>query len=132
MSVMGCILTRVFDEEHEKPSGTPAVATASGNRRSVAQGPLTFPEAVDIEAILTRIAARHKEKLNWRVSIVDLLKLVHLDSSLASRRELADELGYVGCADDSAAMNSWLHRQVMQKLRESNPKVLNSYLDAPR
>jgi len=61
--------------------------------------------------------------LNWRTSIVDLLKLLGLDSSLAARKELASELHYTGSTEDSAAMNMWLHKQVMQKLAENGGKV---------
>jgi hypothetical protein len=123
MSVMGSIFTKVFDE------GTvDGCATQAGlaGRRSAAMGPLTFPQPVDVEAILRRIAAKRSEPLNWRKSIVDLMKLLGLDSSLTSRRELAYELGYAGSVDDTGAMNMWLHREVMHKLAESNPKTLNA------
>lgn len=69
------------------------------------------------------LAAKNKEKLNWRTSIVDLMKLLKLDSSLASRKELAKELGYTGSTDDSATMNIWLHKQVMKKLADNGGKV---------
>ena len=62
-------------------------------------------------------AAAAGQKLNWRTSIVDLMKLLDIDSSLAARKELATELGYTGDMNDSAAMNIWLHRAVMQKLK---------------
>jgi hypothetical protein len=78
---------------------------------------------IDIEANLNRLAAQRGERLNWRTSIVDLLKLVGMDSSLEARRALADELGFTGDRNDSAAMNLWLHRQVMQKLAENGGRV---------
>jgi hypothetical protein len=76
-----------------------------------------------VGAILTELASRNKEKLDWRRSIVDLMKLLNLDSSLSARKELAKELHYTGNTDDSAAMNVWLHKQVMIKLAENGGKV---------
>jgi hypothetical protein len=78
---------------------------------------------VDVEAVLTRFAAQKKEKLDWRRSIVDLMKLLDLDSSLSARKQLAQELHYTGDTDDTAAMNIWLHKQVMRKLAENGGKV---------
>lgn len=80
-------------------------------------------ERVDIEQVLNDMAAKNPQKLNWRTSIVDLMKLVGMESSLAERKELADELGYTGDKGDSAAMNIWLHKQVMKKLEENGGKV---------
>ena len=73
--------------------------------------------------MLTKLAKESKEKLEWRTSIVDLMKLLQLDSSLAARKELAHELHYTGTTSDSAAMNVWLHKQVMIKLAENGGKV---------
>jgi Domain of unknown function (DUF3597) len=73
--------------------------------------------------VLTRFAAQKKEKLDWRRSIVDLMKLLDLDSSLLARKQLAQELHYTGDTDDTAAMNIWLHKQVMRKLAENGGKV---------
>jgi hypothetical protein len=73
--------------------------------------------------VLAKMQESSGEKLNWRTSIVDLLKLLGLDSSLAARKELASELHYTGSTEDSAAMNMWLHKQVMQKLAENGGKV---------
>ena len=78
---------------------------------------------VDVEAVLVGLASKNAEKLNWRTSIVDLMKLLQLDSSLASRKELAQELHFTGDTNDSASMNIWLHRQVMIKLAENGGKV---------
>ncbi|NVN13430.1 DUF3597 domain-containing protein, partial [Nguyenibacter vanlangensis] len=80
-------------------------------------------QPVDVAAILTEMAAKAPQPLNWRQSIVDLLKLLGLDSSLAARKQLAGELHYTGDTDDTASMNIWLHRQVMQKLAENGGKV---------
>ncbi|PMQ16894.1 hypothetical protein JaAD80_08700 [Janthinobacterium sp. AD80] len=78
---------------------------------------------VDVEVVLVDLANKSAEKLNWRTSIVDLMKLLQLDSSLAARKELAQELHFTGDTNDSASMNIWLHRQVMIKLAENGGKV---------
>ena len=74
-------------------------------------------------AVLNGLAATQAERLDWQHSIVDLLKLVELDSSLAARKELATDLGYTGALDGSAAMNLWLHKAVMKKLADNGGKV---------
>jgi hypothetical protein len=73
--------------------------------------------------VLSDLAAKNPAKLNWRESIVDLMKLVGMDSSLSARKELAAELGYAGDTSDSAAMNIWLHKQVMKKIAENGGVV---------
>jgi hypothetical protein len=78
---------------------------------------------VDVAAVMTKLADQNRERLDWRRSIVDLMKLLDLDSSLASRKQLAQELRYSGDMNDSASMNVWLHKQVMQKLAENGGKV---------
>lgn len=78
--------------------------------------PLT---AAQLDEVLTAMAAKSPQKLNWQSSIVDLMKLVGLDPSLANRKELATELGYTGALDGSAEMNIWLHKQVMNQLRST-------------
>lgn len=78
---------------------------------------------VDVAAALDRLAANHKEKLDWKHSIVDLMKLVGMDSGLEARKELAADLHYSGDSHDSAAMNMWLHKEVMRKLAENGGKV---------
>ena len=79
--------------------------------------------SVDVNGALTKLAAANKEKLDWQHSIVDLMKLLNLDSSLHARKELAQELHYSGDTNDSAKMNMWLHAQVMQKLADNGGKV---------
>ncbi|WP_025812196.1 DUF3597 domain-containing protein, partial [Komagataeibacter kakiaceti] len=76
-----------------------------------------------VDAVLAAMAAKNPEKLNWRTSIVDLMKLLGLDSSLTARKELASELHYTGDTNDSASMNIWLHAQVMQKLAQNGGRV---------
>jgi hypothetical protein len=77
----------------------------------------------EVEAMIAARAAESDEDYNWKESIVDLMKLLKLDSSLAARKQLAQELGYTGALDGSAAMNVWLHKQVMTKLAEGGGKV---------
>jgi hypothetical protein len=73
--------------------------------------------------VLAAMAGKNPEKLDWKRSIVDLLKLVGMDSSLAARKELADDLGYTGDKNDSATMNIWLHKQVVKKIAENGGTV---------
>jgi len=93
--------------------------------------PATEAEAqVDVEQVLTQLAAsKGNPDLNWRTSIVDLMKLLGLDSSLDNRKELATELGYTGPKDGSAEMNIWLHRAVMRELAKNGGKVPASLTD---
>ena len=98
--------------------------TASPGTDSHPSKPLTNETTpVDIDQVLTSLATTHKEKLDWKHSIVDLLKLVGMDSSLHSRKALASELGYTGDSNDSATMNIWLQKQIMKKLAENGGKV---------
>jgi hypothetical protein len=85
--------------------------------------------AIDVEAILTQMASEYPHKLNWRTSIVDLMKLLDMESSLAERRELADELGFTGDKSDTATMNIWLHKQVLRKFAENGGTVPADLLD---
>ncbi|MGI8604430.1 MAG: DUF3597 domain-containing protein [Verrucomicrobiales bacterium] len=89
----------------------------------------TPPSTVDVAAVLDGLAAKNPEKLDWKRSIVDLMKLVGMDSSLAARKELAKELNYKGDQSDSAKMNVWLHQQVLKKLSENGGRVLAELLD---
>ena len=98
---------------------TPTNAPASGAPAATGK-PMSRPE---LEDLIKKTASQQQEDLNWRESIVDLMKLFKLDSSLGARKELAKELGYTGALDGSAEMNVWLHRQVMTKLAESGGKV---------
>lgn len=102
-----------------KPTATAAPKPAA----PPASTPPTPAAPVDVEAVLQQLAANQKQQLNWRTSIVDLMKLVGLDSSLENRKELARELGYKGDTSDSAAMNIWLHKQVMTQLAAHGGKV---------
>jgi hypothetical protein len=106
-----------------KTSG-PAPASPSGAKTAAA--PAAAQAQVDVAAVLTDLASKNKEKLDWRHSIVDLMKLLNLDSGLSARKELAKELNYTGDTNDSAKMNVWLHKQVMVKLAENGGKVPDS------
>lgn len=86
-------------------------------------------QPVDVAAVLEKAVAAKKQKLNWRTSIVDLMKALDMDSSLAERKELAAELGYTGSTSDSAAMNMWLHKALLKKLAENGGKVPADLLD---
>ena len=96
-------------------AGTPAAKTPST--------PGTAVQVVDVAVILDGLAAKNAEKLDWKRSIVDLMKLVGMDSSLAARKQLATELHYTGDQQDSASMNIWLHKEVLRKLAENGGKV---------
>jgi hypothetical protein len=100
---------------------TPAVANAPQPPQQPSQ--TAVQERVDIAAILDQEAASAGQTLDWRHSIVDLMKLTGIDSSLQNRKELAKELGYTGDMNDSATMNIWLHKAVMQKLEASGGQV---------
>jgi hypothetical protein len=134
MSIFGKIKEAIFGSAKAKeaapassvvpPSpGAPAVASPPKSTAAAAPAASAPISQVDVEAVLTKLAAQNKQKLDWRRSIVDLMKLLDLDSSLAARKELAKELGYAGDTGDSASMNIWLHKQVMNKLAASGGKV---------
>lgn len=126
MSIFGNIMSAIFGhstvQAQPKPStgDTAAAPSASSAPTSASTAPQS---QVDVEAVLNKLASQNKEKLDWRKSIVDLMKLLNLDSSLSARQELAKELHYSGDTNNSAAMNIWLHKQVMIKLAENGGKV---------
>ena len=124
MSIFGKILSKIFPSNH--PAVTQATAPAAPAESSPGAAPAS-PDAaappVDVEAVLSDMAKKNPEKLNWRTSIVDLMKLVGMDSSLTARKELAQELNYTGNTNDSASMNIWLHKQVMRKIAENGGKL---------
>ncbi len=88
----------------------------------------TSREPVDVAAVMDRLADAHAEKLDWKRSIVDLMKLLDMDSSLSSRKELAAELNYDGDTSDSAKMNIWLHKQVLKKVADNGGRVPSDLL----
>lgn len=137
MGMLSDIFHKIFPSHHpavtQAPSATAPSASAAPTQQP-AQAPAapatTAPaapaapaEPVDVEQILTTMQQQSGQQLNWRTSIVDLLKLLNLDSSLQARKELASELHYSGDTNDSASMNIWLHKQVMTKLAQNGGKV---------
>jgi Domain of unknown function (DUF3597) len=125
MSIFGNIMSAIFGRGAKADASPGSPAPTSTSSPSIAPSASAQPsgKAVDVEAVVSQLASQKKEKLNWRTSIVDLMKVLDLDSSLAARKELAKELHYTGDMNDSAAMNIWLHKQVMQKLAENGGKV---------
>jgi Domain of unknown function (DUF3597) len=120
MSIFGKIMSAIFGSS---PAAATTLETAAAGGSAAAPAAAAPMSQVDVEAVLTKLAAQSKEKLDWRKSIVDLMKLLGLDSSLAARKELAKELNYTGNTNDSASMNIWLHKQVMAKLAANGGKV---------
>lgn len=108
------------------PSAAPAPAAPAAPAPTAAPAPQA---TVDVAAVLSGLAAKSGQKLDWKKSIVDLLKLLDIDSSLANRKELASELGYTGDTNDSATMNIWLHKAVMKQLAEHGGKVPDELRD---
>ncbi|WP_027529708.1 DUF3597 domain-containing protein [Bradyrhizobium sp. WSM3983] len=133
MSIFGKIMGAIFGSHPASaaPAGgapassAPAPAGAAPSGSAPASAPAAAPAAtVDVAAIVDAAVAAHKgEKLEWRTSIVDLMKALDVDSSLAARKDLAKELGYTGDTNDSASMNVWLHKQVMSKLAANGGKL---------
>ena len=134
MSIFSKIFDKIFHRKDaaDAPSGAATTAAndgvAAGKAATDAAATATI-EPVDVEAVLTAMAEKNPQKLNWRTSIVDLMKLVGMESSLAERKELATELGYPGAKDGSAEMNIWLHKAVMKKLAENGGKVPADLMD---
>ena len=145
MSIFGKLVSAIFGSSHaaEPPAPTswspsapkpaspaapaspaspaaPTSSPASAGAPAATGKPMSRPE---LEELIKTTASAQQEDLNWRESIVDLMKLFKLDSGLGARKELAKELGYTGALDGSAEMNIWLHRQVMTKLAETGGKV---------
>lgn len=127
MSIFGSILSKIFGSAPANAAagttsapGQPAASDTAPGAAASSQPP------VDVAAVLTAMASTNGQNLNWQKSIVDLLKLLGLDSSLQQRVVLAEELGYSGDTNDSATMNVWLHKQVMVSLAENGGIVPDS------
>jgi hypothetical protein len=143
MGILGDIFHKIFpghqpaNTQAQAPQSSPAAAPApapaaqapapsagtTGTTGAAAAPAATLNQQVDVEEVLTNMQKQSGQQLNWRSSIVDLLKLLNLDSSLQARKELAAELHYTGDTNDSASMNIWLHKQVMSKLAQNGGKV---------
>jgi hypothetical protein len=118
MSIFGKIMGAIFGTS--ATAATPDATPAAGSAPAAGAAPA---DSVDVAAILDKAVAAKGEKLEWKTSIVDLLKALDIDSSLTARKELAKELGYTGDTGDSATMNIWLHKQMMAKLAANGGKL---------
>ena len=127
MGIFKSIIDKIFPAaraaENASQTSAPAAAPQSQVVSDAAKLVVVASQLVDVEAILEAMQAKNPQKLNWKTSIVDLLKLLGLDSSLNARKELATELKYTGDMNDSAAMNIWLHKEVMRKFAENGGKL---------
>ena len=126
MSLFSTILEKLGIGKHAASPAEAAPADPTAGASPVTpqtSTPTAAISEVDVASKLEALASQQGGQLNWRTSIVDLLKLLNIDSSLAARKELAAELHYTGSTDDSAAMNIWLHSAVMKKLAENGGKV---------
>ena len=152
MSVFGSIVSAIFGSKHAasvtaaagssapspsagsaKGTSAPSPSTPAAGTSAPSAGTSTVSAATakpiskaDVETILAKLAAEQDEDYDWKRSIVDLMKLLKLDSGLGARKQLAQELGYTGALDGSAEMNVWLYKQVMTKLAETGGKVPDS------
>ena len=131
MSIFGKIRDAIFGRKDagsgnrpQAPAGRSGVNPAGTSAAPTAPAAPAPVQEVDVEQVLTRIQQeKGNPELNWRTSIVDLMKLLGIDSSLDNRKELAAELGYTGATDGSAEMNIWLHKAVMKELARNGGKV---------
>ena len=120
MSIFGKIMSAIFGTKADAaPAGGGAATGGESSGGAAAPGGAT----VDVAPILDQAVKAKGEKLEWRTSIVDLMKALDIDSSFTARKELAKELGYTGDSNDSASMNIWLHKQVMTKLAANGGKL---------
>jgi hypothetical protein len=124
MSIFGKIMGAIFGTSATAatPTSTPGGTTA-GAPPSADAAPVAPADSVDVAGILDKAVAAKGEKLEWKTSIVDLMKALDIDSSLTARKDLAKELGYTGDTNDSASMNIWLHKQMMAKLAANGGKL---------
>ncbi|CAN5359643.1 hypothetical protein BH10PSE4_BH10PSE4_37930 [soil metagenome] len=131
MGIFSNIMDKIFHHQPKTaPAQTPAApAPQAAPATATAAAPAPPPQMIDVTASLDDMAASAGQTLDWRHSIVDLMKLVGMDSSLSERKALADELGYTGDKNDSASMNLWLHKQVIKKLSENGGKVPANLMD---
>ncbi|MEO7520646.1 MAG: DUF3597 domain-containing protein [Gemmatimonas sp.] len=131
MSILGNIFSKIFGHRGAGATASPTGPTGAAGSSSTASTPAAPAPMteVDVEALLTDMAAKYSHPVNWRSSIVDLMSMLGIDNSLAERRALADELGYSGDKQDTATMNMWLHKQVMKKLAANGGKVPADLLD---
>jgi len=130
MVLFNNLMSKIFGHATSATATAPGAQTQSATApEQQAQAPaapaaaVAPPPVVDVTAILNDLAKKNPEKLDWKRSIVDLMKLVGMDSSFAARKQLAEELHYTGDPNDSASMNIWLHKEVLRKLAANGGKV---------
>jgi hypothetical protein len=119
MGLFNDLMSKIFGTASSAAPSQPSSASASAGLG----GASPAAQTVDVAAVLEGLAAKNPEKLDWKHSIVDLMKLVGMDSSFTARKQLATELHYTGDPNDSASMNVWLHKEVLKKLSENGGKV---------
>jgi hypothetical protein len=122
MGLFNNLMSKIFGSSSvaaSQPAGAPSSAPAAAG----SGGASPAAQTVDVAAVLDGLATKNPEKLDWKHSIVDLMKLVGMDSSFTARKQLAAELHYTGDPNDSASMNVWLHKEVLKKLSENGGKV---------
>jgi len=117
MSIFSKIMGAIFG------TSSAQAAEPAGGAASADAGTTAPAQTVDVASILDAAVKAKGEKLEWRTSIVDLMKALNIDSSLAARKELAKELNFTGDTNDSASMNIWLHKQMMAKLAANGGKL---------
>jgi uncharacterized protein DUF3597 len=123
MSIFGKIMSAIFGTKADAAPAGGGAAAGTGSSGSSGGAAAAPAATVDVAPILDQAVKAKGEKLEWRTSIVDLMKALDIDSSFAARKELAKELGYTGDSNDSASMNIWLHKQVMTKLAANGGKL---------
>jgi hypothetical protein len=121
MGMFSDLMNKIF--RHAATAERPPDAASSARLGTPGTAATTVAAPVDVAAILTKLASENKETLDWKHSIVDLMKLVGMDSSIGARKALAADLHYTGDMNDSATMNIWLHKEVMRKLADNGGKV---------
>ena len=122
MGLFNNLMSKIFGHAPSGGASSPAAPAATSTAPSATTATAVAP-VVDVEVILNGLAAKNPEKLDWKRSIVDLMKLVGMDSSLSARKELAKDLNYSGDMNDSASMNIWLHKEVLRKLAANGGRV---------
>ena len=125
MGIFSALKDKLFGASTPVPPVTPPAPVAT----ATVDAPAPVIPLLDVEAVLTFMASQHKEKLNWKESIVDLMTLLDMDNSLSNRRELADELGFKGDKQDTATMNVWLIKEVMRQFAANGGHVPASMTD---
>ena len=123
MGILSTIINKVFGGKKEAAAAPASAPATEVVETVIAEATPAVPADFDVTGYLNELRGQTKEKLDWTVSIVDLMKLVGMDSSLSARKELAKELNYDGDTSDSAKMNIWLHKQVMQQIAKHGGKL---------